>query len=605
MFSVEKLVGVNLFEMLTGTLPYQAESSMLMVAQRLIKAAPDPRTRRPDLSAAVAAVVLRCLAKNPADRFASAYEVAVALSQVPLPAGSERVSGGMPQVASAVPRPPTLQAQGVISGPLALEVLQQGLSSPTASALPPVIKRSRVVAVLPFKNQGTAEDEYLADALSEEIVDGLSMLKGVRVRSRGAVTALVEQPGEARALGRELGIQVVVEGSVRRYGQTLRVSARLVNLDDDYQIWAQRFDRPAAEALAISDEVTQAIAGALTVEHRAPAQAPLSDAQAVDLYLRARHFYYLGTTQSLGQTVSLLEQALQLSPDNPTLLTGYALGCSRLWFFGGEGSGVRAKAAAERAMRAAPERAEPLLALAVVKFHEGDSAMALRLLRQALSRSPMLADAHELIGRILVESGPLAEGVRSLGIALDLDPSLKRIALDLSRAYALAGVWPRADAYLEQFLAESSLMGVWNQRARLLLWRRDTAGALRVLADPKFAAYASTNPRTLEMMQVAAGKKYLDATRATQGLGIGQGSSSPRSRAFMKQLFVEVHAYFNELEPALRLLALSVEDGLADLQWMDYCPLLASLRPDPRFAALRATVAERVAQVLRALREPI
>jgi serine/threonine-protein kinase len=73
----------------------------------------------------------------------------------------------------------------------------------------------------------------------------------------------------------------------------------------------------------------------------------------------------------------------------------------------------------------------------------------------------------------------------------------------------------------------------------------------------------------------------------------------------MKQLFVEVHAYFNELEPALRLLALSVEDGLADLQWMDYCPLLASLRPDPRFAALRATVAERVAQVLRALREPI
>ena len=122
----------------------------------------------------------------------------------------------------------------------------------------------RTIAVLPFKNAGAPGDDYLADGVTEDLIDVLSMTRGLRVRPRGAVAHLRGTERDAREVGAELGVQVIVEGSVRKTATGIRVTARLVSTSDGFQIWAKRFERPAADVLAVNDEVASAIAEALT-----------------------------------------------------------------------------------------------------------------------------------------------------------------------------------------------------------------------------------------------------------------------------------------------------------------------------------------------------
>ena len=376
-------LGVMLFELLTGTVPFTGATPLITAAARLLKPAPDPRSRRPGLSEAVAQVVLRCLAQKPQDRYASAEEVAHALS-----AALEDSTSNNSGIFTVIPRSASEQPQTIQSGELPSDG-HTTVSAGLRGILDGGAVLSLALAVLPFRNQGPAEDAYLADGLTDDLIDALSMVKGLRVRSRGAVRAQSAQ-SDPTLIGRALDVEVLVDGTVRRAGQQLRIAARLVKVADGDQVWAQRFDRPAAEALQVSDEVAQAVAAALIGGAAGPSRAVLQDGEAVDLYLRARALSQPGTGPGLRESMPLYEKALALRPGDPTVLTAYAQARSRLWFFGGEGSGELARAAAEQAVAAAPERGEPRLALATVRFHEGDPAGAVTMLRQALKLTPAL-----------------------------------------------------------------------------------------------------------------------------------------------------------------------------------------------------------------------
>ncbi len=289
-------LGAVIYELCTGEPAWQAESLWALAAARLLEPPPDPRARRPELPAPLAELVLACMARDPAARPPSMSEVERRLAQMTLPEPSATT-------------PPVVRERE------------------HAATTTGVDKR---VAVLPFSSAG-ADQDYVADGLTEDLIDTLSVARGLRVRPRGAVMPYKGATRDAREVGRELDVAVVVEGSVRRAPGGYRINARLVSVADGFQLWARKFDVPEGELLAQNDVIAHAIAEALTVDLGvAPARAA-SDGRAVDLYLRARHAYHSAFSSPRTDVVALFDEVLALTPDDPRALAGRALAGAQSW----------------------------------------------------------------------------------------------------------------------------------------------------------------------------------------------------------------------------------------------------------------------------------
>jgi serine/threonine-protein kinase len=487
----------------------------------------------------------------------------------------------------------------------------KSVSRAAVPAPPPAIKvegsADKTVAVLPFHNAGSADDAYLADGLTEDLIDMLSMTRGLKVRPRAVVAHLRGQDRDPSEVGRELEVEVVVHGSVRKTPAGVRVNARLIGVADGFQLWAKRFDRPASDALVINDEAAQAIAEALTVHFTAKRRAAPADPVAVDLYLRANHEYAKFWSDDVARAVDLYEQALARAPEDPTILAGCARARVRMAFFGRDGATTSltlARQAGERAVAAAPENGESWAALAAALFMGGDAPAAVRAARTALARSPGLAHAQELLGRILLEAGHRDEAAARLRTALAIDPSTLTPRWELVRMHALLGEWTQADALMDLPVGgRGDGVSRFLYRLRLAVWRGqdhpdlDNAPPL----GPEFGAVA----RSRDLRETIRTRELPDAYREaleTSRASLGEGS---RRRTLFCQLNAEVYSFVFEVDAALDALKEAVDSGLLDLFWMDRCPVLDPVRRDARFAALRAEVEARVSRIESALREPL
>jgi eukaryotic-like serine/threonine-protein kinase len=563
--------GALLYELFTGCLAWPGDAPFAVATARLLGPPPDPRARRRDLPAACAELVLRCMARAPADRPASMVEAGAALAAALAVPVAARATGG------ASPTPATRPV----------------------SHRPPAEK---TVAVLPFRNAGAPDDEYLAEELTDDLIDALSMTRGLRVRARGAVLRFRGAEADPRETGRELGVQVVVLGSVRRAKGHVRISARLESVADGFQIWAKRFDRPEQDVLSINDEVARAITEALTLDGgalRDRAREAPQNPLAIDLYLRARHEYRKLWPDHVRRSIDLFDQALALAPDDPLILSGLATALARAAFFVGDAGFARAREVAERAVHAAPHLGEAQLAYGAMLLQLGENVGAVRALRAAVAQSPGLAEAHGTLGRVLVEAGAVDEGTRLLEAALALDPETPLAVLDLARAHALLGRWDRAEATIERVHKDDKI-SYWTIRARVAMWRRQRAEVEAALAQVPEDDATLLLPRM--MLEIVSTEQVPPAM--TELANAERGLGNARRRAFGFQLAAEVFAYVGNDERALRALERSVEIGLVDQLWLDRCPLLAGLREGPRFAALHAALKQRTDAILAAYRSP-
>ena len=563
-------LGAMMYELFTGKPAWSGDTPYVIAAARLVRPPPDPRKVLPSLPSGLAEIVLRCMAKDPAARFATADEVGAALARAFAP-----------------------------------------LSMKTVNAAPPSPSRSmaadKTVAVLPFHNAGLPEDAYLADGLTDDLIDVLSMTRGLKVRPRGVVAQVYAQDRDPRDLGRELGVEVVVLGSVRKTPVGVRANARLIGVADGFQLWAKRFDRPAADALLINDAAAEAIAEALTVHFAVKPRAAPTDPVAIDLYLRASHELAKFLRANVARAVELYEEALAHAPNDPTILSGCARARVRLAFFGGEHAHELfelAEEAAERAVSGAPENGESWAALASARFMGGDAPGAIRAVRSALARAPGLAHAQELLGRILLEAGETTVAVVHLHAALSIDPSALQPRWELVRLHALSGNWAEADALLD-LPAENPAGRVMNFlfRSRLSLWRGhdhpdlDNAPPL----GPEFGAFADR----AEFRKVVLTRELSDSYRDALEASARAAEPGSRRRVLFFQLSAELLAYVFEVDGALASMKEAVEAGLLDLLWMDRCPVLDAVRKDARFEPLRVEVEARAQRVRLALVDTI
>jgi eukaryotic-like serine/threonine-protein kinase len=560
--------GVVLYELLTGRRAWPGESPLAVAAARLMADPPDPRRVSPTISDAVSGLVLKCMARRRDDRFASVEAIVAALSTITWSA--------LPAVQASTERDAATAITGV-----------QAASRP-----------EKTVAVLPFRNAGSPDDDYLAAELTDDLIDSLSMTRGLKVRSRGAVLGYAGGSQDPREIGRDLGVQVVVEGSVRRARGSVRISARLISVADGFQLWAKRFDRPEQDVLSINDEAAHAIADALTLDREAPAREAPSSPEAVDLYLRARHEYRKFWQQDQERALALYAQAEALAPRDPMILSGKALALSRQSFFTGRGV-AEARASAEQAVAAAPNLAEARLALGSVLLQQGEWVPAVRELRQALNRGPGLAETHAAVGRVLMEVGDIDEAVRRLEAAIGLDPRAPLATEALVRCHALRGETAVVDELLATIVGSKEDSAFWTTRARMLIWRRDQAGAAALLEE-----LMAFDPELLVaklMLSIVAHRRLPNEMRDQQLIAV-ESVGGRRRRTFFMQMEAETNAYIGQLEAAFVSVKRCVDGGLIDLGWIDHCPLLDEIRPDPRFPAVRAVVKQRADEILHAYR---
>ncbi|AGP39705.1 serine/threonine-protein kinase [Sorangium cellulosum] len=639
-------LGMILFECLTHRRAWPGAGAIAAAMARLRSPPPDPRSVRPDVPLAVADVVLRCMATRREDRYASAAEAHRALllarsrvSIAPQPAQSlaSVIAASAATAAPTAPQPIEQNPTRVAASVEAVTAPQPRLMSPTLSApvptpaptSPPSSASSplKTVAVLPFRNVGAPDDEYLADGFTEDLTDTLSMTAGLKVRPRAAVSRVRLDGRDPRDIGRELGVQVVVEGSLRRtgggYGHDaprsqppapysrpgsrlqpagVRVTARVISVEDGFQLWAKRFDSSPEALLAVSDDAASAIAGALTVDAASREREAPSDPRAIDLYLRARHQLRHLWYGDAAPAVSLFEEALSFSPNDPSILSGYAIASARLMAAQGDGRAQLAKAqqAAERSIALAPSLGEPWVALATVRFSACDPIGAVPALRKALQRAPSLAKAHELLGRILLEAGLVDEAVFRLDTALSLDPGELFPRWELARGRALLGDWAGAGVLLDAPAEDpSSRFHKAIMRARFGLWR----GAPYPIDDllPLSAENVPVQYARI-YRDVLATSRLSDEQRAFMRAKSDGSEPGSRLRPLFLQMEAEILAFLGEDDALFRTLASAVEAGLFDALWMQRCAVLDRARSSARFAPLRARVEERAAAVVAAFR---
>lgn len=604
-------LGVMLFQLFTGRLPFAGDSAMAVTLARLYEAPPDPRRLRPDLGDALADVVLRCLQRDPHERFQSAIDLAVALNahKPSGPSLREHLQASSPQAEApaVMGQVQTVLLADLAEGAAATIDTQPRPSEP--ASLPPLVQPARLadpfeltVAVLPFHFVEGESDAYQAFGLTEAVIDRLGESAGLRVMGFDIIRSMPLSPRDAESLGRQLLVKAVVDGTLRQRDGCLDATVRLIDVDSRLQFAVRRVERKDGNILALAATLASQIRSLLSIASEratgARASQLIDDPVAMDLYLRARHQYHQLSASGISKSCELFEQALQRRPDEPTILCGYAMALVRRGFFVDASAVERAVQLAQRAAQLAPTSSEPQLALALAQVQQGQFAEAAWALRRTLAAAPNLLSAHEVVGSLLCETGPLDRATRHLNAARMAEGFTPQLCYAMSRALILQGQVEAGLEVLDFERAEPAYTRMaLMATSRMLSWLDQPERARRLLAHPLLQRPEFHEPR--RRLEFIAGVVRL---RAEEMLPPFYASTtlSRRSRMFCHQLLTELHCTLREYDAALTQLTAAAEAGLIDILWVEQCPLLAPLRTMLGYARPHEQIRKRALSVREA-----
>jgi len=420
----------------------------------------------------------------------------------------------------------------------------------------------RSIAVLPFANAGgEPASDYFSDGLTDEIIVTLSKLEGMRVASRTSSFAFKGQAEDVRRIGHELNVESVLEGSVQRVGERIRVNTQLVSTADGYHLWSERFDCKVEDVFAIEDEIAQSVAGAMRVilrgeERRALRQVAPADIRAYDFYLRGRQFFHQMRKKSLQYAGEMYERAIEIDPAYARAYVGVAEAGAQLQMFYPTSSDdlARADAASLRALELAPELPEAHSARGFVLFQLKQLDEAEREFRIAIEIEPQLFEAQYLYARACFHQGRFEEAAR-----------LFREASQIREDYESA------------FFAAQSLEALGNKERAAEAYRHALELATRQME------FNPDDPRAATMRAVSlcrAGQPEEGLHWAEQALAIDPGDAGVRYNVAC------LYALEGEKDRAFECLEEAVRAGFGNRAWIEKDPDLESLRDDPRFTAL-------------------
>jgi len=532
-----------IYETLAGEPPFAGASARAVMAQHLSEAPPPLRARRPDAPAAVEQALARALAKDPADRFATVAQFVAALEATDAP-----------------------------------------------GAAPALVGKTRSLAVLPFVN-GSAdpENEYLCDGVTDELINALTKVEGLRIASRTSVFALKGKPQDIRAIGALLGVSAVLEGTVRKADDRLRITVQLAAADDGRTLWSERYDRRLDDVFAVHDEIARTIVSTLRTTFLADIADPTprrytDNVQAYSLYLKGRFCWNKRSQEGVREAIAYFEQAIDHDP-------GYALAYSGLSDSYGLQVDYRgvpvtegyklARRYALKALELDDTLPEAHTSLAWVQFaYDWDWAAAERSYRRALELNPAYATGHHWYSFVLLVTGQADQALVEAHTALELDPSSLSIRRGLGWLYYYTRRYEAAVYHLRRAIAMNPTSEDTYRILGLVLTQQGAYDE----AERAFREAITLSP---ELSYATAGVAHVLALRGRRReaealLALRLTNSANRGSSFTT--FCIVHLGLRNTDQVFTWLERAYQDRRGWLTYLKVDPMLDVVKDDPRFA---------------------
>ena len=542
-------LGLIMYRMLTGVRPFEDETPFMERVHRMSEPARSPRLIIPDLAESWAAVVLKCLERDPSRRFQTAGEIVRALR------GDLLVRN--------TPRPR---------------------------------KMFHSVAVLPLGNKtGAPEMEYLSDGITETVINSLSRLTKIRVMAHSTVLRYKNQAPDPRTVGRELEVGYVLVGSVSQRGPTLNISVELVDVTSGWQLWGNQYERRFEGIFDVQEQIAREISDKLQLkltgdEKKRLAKKPTLNAEAYRLYLKGRHLWNKRTEADVRRSVDLFQRAIQTDPRYAAAYAGLADAFTTQAFMhlapDARNLMINAQMAASKAVSLDESLGEAHASLGIVALRHGwDMPGAERALLRAITLNPGYATAYQWYGECLAAMGRAPESIEQLKKALDLDPFSPIINAVQAAVLYFAGRYDESIAQCRvtlqeiednfwpalQFLGLSyEAQGKHTEAVRSLEQAVSVSGGSPLILGALAHAYAVSGSRT-------QAEEQLDALR----------HSFPQDASLQIALTA---AALGDGDAAFAELNRAVERRSPWLIFLNADPRFGPLRSDPRFAVVAGRI---------------
>jgi len=561
--------GIVLYEMLSGKKAFAGETTMDALGAILHKEPAPISQLMPDVPQEIERIINKTLKKDRDGRYQTAKDLLTDLKSLQRRIEFEAEFGVSPsdgnrseQKTQILEAKITNEEKPLISGAL----------------------NTNSIAVLPFANlSNDAENEYFCDGLAEELLNALAKIDDLKVAARTSAFSFKGKNTNVSEVGNILKVKTVLEGSVRKSGNKLRITVQLINAADGYHLWSERFDREMKDIFDVQDEITLAVVDALKVkllgtEKKAVLKRYTDNTDAYRLYLNGRFFWNKRTKESLKSAVEYFNQAVAVDPSYALAYAGLA-DCYVLFTYydvapPGEAY-PKARAAAQKALEIDDTLGEVLVTLAVVKEdYEWDFAGAERDFQKAIALNPNYPTAHQWYGEFLAQMGRKDESIAELRHAQELDP------LSLIINKVLGGTLLFARRYDEAIAQNKKLLEMDANFAPAhtdLGWCYTEKGMHdEAIAEfQKAVALTNGNPSQL------AGLAYAFAKSGKQGEAqkiLEQLKERQKNEYVDSASFAIIHVALGEKDKAFASLEKSYQEHSVGM---------LSLKGDPRFDDLR------------------